>query len=198
MGNKKKIIISATIIALLIISTVVWALFTARKDDAANIQVGEIEVVLEEDWPDDVTEFGIEKNQKKVWGRSTGDKKAYVRMRFVPIVEYYYVEKDDNDNITLAEWRTAPIPQENIRVKVKNASDWVLQGNYYYYKSILNPGETTSKIDIEWEVYEMPSEIARYEKIRTDVRVILEYAQTTNDAWKELFQIEALPSGVER
>lgn len=198
MGNKKKIIISATIIALLIISTVVWALFTARKDDAANIQVGEIEVVLEEDWPDDVTEFGIERNQKKVWGRSTGDKKAYVRMRFVPIVEYYYVEKDDNDNITLAEWRTAPIPQENIRVKVKNASDWVLQGNYYYYKSILNPGETTSKIDIEWEVYEMPSEIARYEKIRTDVRVILEYAQTTNDAWKELFQIEDLPSGVER
>ncbi len=198
MGNKKKIIISATIIALLIISTVVWALFTARKDDAANIQVGEIEVVLEEDWPDDVTEFGIERNQKKVWGRSTGDKKAYVRMRFVPIVEYYYVEKDDEDNITLAEWRTAPIPQENIRVKVKNASDWVLQGNYYYYKSILNPGETTSKIDIEWEVYEMPSEIARYEKIRTDVRVILEYAQTTNDAWKELFQIEALPSGVER
>jgi hypothetical protein len=198
MGNKKKIIISATIIALLIISTVVWALFTARKDDAANIQVGEIEVVLEEDWPDDVTEFGIERNQKKVWGRSTGDKKAYVRMRFVPVVEYYYVEKDDNDNITLAEWRTAPIPQENIRVKVKNASDWVLQGNYYYYKSILNPGETTSKIDIEWEVYEMPSEIARYEKIRTDVRVILEYAQTTNDAWKELFQIEDLPSGVER
>ena len=198
MGNKKKIIISATIIALLIISTVVWALFTARKDDAANIQVGEIEVVLEEDWPDDVTEFGIERNQKKVWGRSTGDKKAYVRMRFVPIVEYYYVEKDDEDNITLAEWRTAPIPQENIRVKVKNASDWVLQGNYYYYKSILNPGETTSKIDIEWEVYEMPSEIARYEKIRTDVRVILEYAQTTNDAWKELFQIEDLPSGVER
>ena len=198
MGNKKKIIISAVIIALLIISTVVWALFTARKDDAANIQVGEIEVVLEEDWPDDVTEFGIERNQKKVWGRSTGDKKAYVRMRFVPTVEYYYVEKDDNDNITLAEWRTAPIPQENIRVKVKNASDWVLQGNYYYYKSILNPGETTSKIDIEWEVYEMPSEIARYEKIRTDVRVILEYAQTTNDAWKELFQIEALPSGVER
>ena len=153
---------------------------------------------MEEDWPDDVTEFGIERNQKKVWGRSTGDKKAYVRMRFVPIVEYYYVEKDDNDNITLAEWRTAPIPQENIRVKVKNASDWVLQGNYYYYKSILNPGETTSKIDIEWEVYEMPSEIARYEKIRTDVRVILEYAQTTNDAWKELFQIEDLPSGVER
>ena len=198
MKNKKKIIISATIIALLIISTVVWALFTARKDDAANIQVGEIEVVLEEDWPDDVTEFGIERNQKKVWGRSTGDKKAYVRMRFVPVVEYYYVEKDDNDNITLAEWRTAPIPQENIRVKVKNASDWVLQGNYYYYKSILNPGETTSKIDIEWEVYEMPSEIARYEKIRTDVRVILEYAQTTNDAWKELFQIEDLPSGVER
>ena len=88
MGNKKKIIISATIIALLIISTVVWALFTARKDDAANIQVGEIEVVLEEDWPDDVTEFGIERNQKKVWGRSTGDKKAYVRMRFVPVVEY--------------------------------------------------------------------------------------------------------------
>ena len=198
MKNKKTIIISVTIIALLIISSIVWALFTARQTDSADISVGEIEVILEEDWPDDVTEFGIERYQKKVWGRSTGDKDAYVRMRFIPIVEYYYEEKDEEENVTFAEWRTAPIAQENLRVKVKNASDWVLQGNYYYYKSILKPGETTSKIDIEWEVYEMPSEIARYEKIRTDVRVILEYAQTTNDAWKELFQIENLPSGVER
>ena len=45
---------------------------------------------------------------------------------------------------------------------------------------------------------EMPSEIARYENIRTDVRVILEYSQTTNEAWKDIFQIENLPEGVER
>lgn len=198
MKNKKVIIISIALILVLIISSIVWALFTARKTDTAQVKVGEIKVILEEDWPEDVSEFGIERNQKKVWGRSNGDKKAYVRMRFIPIVQYYYEEKDQDDNVTLAEWRTAPIPQENIRVKVKNASEWVLQGNYYYYKKILNPGETTSKIDLEWEIYEMPSEIARYENIRTDVRVILEYSQTTNEAWKDIFQIENLPEGVER
>ena len=198
MKNKKAVIISISIILVLVIGSIVWALFTDRKTDSATIKVGEIDVTLIEDWPDDVTEYGIDRTQKKVWGKSDGDKDAYVRMRFIPIVQYYYVEKDNDDNIIVAEWRTAAISQDNINVKVKNADEWVLQDNYYYYKSILKPGETTSKIDLEWEIYEMPSEYARYEHIRTDVRVILEYSQTSNDAWKDIFQINNLPEGVER
>ena len=119
-------------------------------------------------------------------------------MRFIPIVQYLYETKDEEGNVLSSEWKTASISQDNINIKIKNADDWILQGDYYYYKKILKPGEVTSKIDLEWEIYEMPSEIARYENIRTDVRVILEYSQTTNDAWKDIFQIYTLPDGVER
>ena len=51
-------------------------------------------------------------------------------------------------------------------------------------------------MDISWQVSELPSELAE-NPVRTNVRVILEYAQTTNDMWKDLFQIESLPQGVE-
>ena len=39
---------------------------------------------------------------------------------------------------------------------------------------------------------------ANYENIRTDVRVLLEYSQVSNEVWKDIFQIEELPEGVER
>ena len=199
MKNKKSTIIAIVVIlTLLVITTVVWALFTARQAEQAQIKIGTINVTLIEDWPDDVTEYGIERNQKKVCGKSTGDKDAYVRMRFIPIVQYLYETKDEEGNVLSSEWKTASISQDNINIKIKNADDWILQGDYYYYKKILKPGEVTSKIDLEWEIYEMPSEIAHYENIRTDVRVILEYSQTTNDAWKDIFQIYTLPDGVER
>lgn len=198
MNNKKLAIIAIVIVSVIIITSIVWALFTAKQTDNAQVKIGDIEVELIEDWPDDVPEYGIERNQKKVWGKSVGDKRAYVRMRFIPVVQYLYEEKDDDDNVIVSEWRTASISQDDVKVKVSNAEDWALKDNYYYYKQILEPGETTSKIDLEWEIYEMPSEVASYENVRTDVRVILEYAQTTNDAWKEIFQIESLPDGVER
>lgn len=203
MKKQKMIIGGSVIIALIIIASITYALFTATEQDSATIDIGEINVVLEEDWPENVSEFGIERSQKKVWGESTGDKKAYVRMKFVPVVQYFVQEKDNEQNVISEEWKTAPIAQEDINISLSNDENWILQGDYYYYKKILNPGETTDKIDLSWEVYEMPSVVAGYQDddgkgIRTDVRVILEYAQATNDAWKEIFQIENLPGGVER
>ena len=52
-------------------------------------------------------------------------------------------------------------------------------------------------MSISWQIDELPSELEGY-KVRADVRVILEYAQTTNDKWKEIFQIDDLPDGVQK
>lgn len=197
--KKSKLIISGSVVVILIIiASITYALFTSKKTDSAQIKIGDINVELKEDWPDNVDEFGIERYQKKVWGKSTGEKDAYVRMRFIPVVQYYVEEKDNEGNVISTEWKTAPIAQENIKITLSNDENWVLQGDYYYYKQILKPGETTDKIDLSWEVYEVPSTVARYENIKTDVRVVLEYAQVSNDAWKDIFQIENLPTGVER
>ena len=52
-------------------------------------------------------------------------------------------------------------------------------------------------MSISWQINELPSEVQGY-KVRADVKVILEYAQTTHDMWKEIFQINDLPDGVQK
>ena len=116
---------------------------------------------------------------------------AYVRIRCIPVVEYYYIE----DGETEGTWITAPVAQEDITVMV-TGDNWVIQDGYYYYKNIVKAKEETDNLNIKWQVTELPSEIAKYQ-IRTDVRVMLEYAQTTNNAWKDIFKIESFPEGVE-
>ncbi len=198
MERKKKINITTIVaIALFIaIAIIIFALFTSKEEDTANIYVGNLEVILKEDWPEDVPETGIEKNSKQVWGESVAEKKAYVRMRFIPIVEYYFVGQEDG--VEIAEWRTAPLSQQYIKLNIADNDDWVKDGEYYYYKHILNPKESTTKLDLNWEVIELPSTISKYTDIRTNVRVNLEYAQPSNDMWKDTFQIDELPDGVDR
>ncbi|MBE5965123.1 MAG: hypothetical protein E7252_09450 [Lachnospira sp.] len=194
---KKVRVVSIIGIAMLIVAVfVVYALFTSKEEDTAKIYVGNLEVILQEDWPKDVPETGIERNNKKVWGESVADKKAYVRMRFIPVVNYQFVGTEDG--VEISEWRTAPIPQEDIRVTIADNENWVKQGDYYYYKKILQPRETTDKLDVSWEVLELPSTLTKFENLRVDVRVLLEYSQTSNEVWKDIFQIDDLPAGVER
>ena len=198
MKNKKKIIIASVIVVLIICitSTIAFALFSSRQEELARINIGNLDVVLEEDWPDDVSEEGIDRNTKKVKGTSVADKKAYVRLRFIPVVEYFFEGEENGQQV--AEWRTAPIAQEYIKIKVENNQNWIKQGEYYYYKKILKPRKSTEELSLSWEILEIPSTIARFDKIRTDVRVLLEYSQVSNEVWKDIFQINDLPQGVER
>lgn len=202
--NKVKIsIIAAIIVAIAILIPIGYALFSDTENKQSEIKLGTIQVDLVEDWPDrgdtittddDETEtydeFGISKKTKKVWGESKGNLDAYVRIRCIPVVEY------NNRKDGTGEWITVPVAQGDIVVTV-NGEDWIQQGDYWYYKNILKPTKETSKMQIDWNVTELPSELEGY-AVRTDVRVILEYAQTTNEKWKTLFQIDDLPAGVQR
>lgn len=197
MKRNKKIIIGSSIalVLIILISTIVLALFTSRQEETAKINIGNLDVILEEDWPEDVPEIGIERNSKTVRGKSVAEKKAYVRMRFIPVIEYYYEAEEDGKQI--AEWRTAPISQNYIKLTIDGKDNWVKQGEYYYYKKILNSKKSTEDVDLTWEIVEIPGTIKDY-KIRTDVRVLLEYSQVSNEVWKTIFQIDDLPEGVER
>lgn len=197
MKKNKKIIIGSSIalVLIILISTIVLALFTSRQEETAKINIGNLDVILVEDWPEDVPETGLERNSKTVKGESVAEKKAYVRMRFIPVIEYYYEAEENGEQI--AEWRTAPIPQNYIKLTIDGKDNWVKQGEYYYYKKILNSKESTENLDLSWEIIEIPGTLKDY-KIRTDVRVLLEYSQVSNEVWKTIFQIDDLPEGVER
>lgn len=203
ISNITVIIILSILVVVIAALGTAWALFSDKEEDNSQIQIGNINVDLLEDWPkpgesvnsdnpdETYDEFGIRKYEKSVQGHSTGDIPAYVRIRCIPIVQYYRVE----DESKTGNWITASIEQEDIVLHIEGEK-WVRDGDYYYYKEILNKDEKTGVLNIDWQLSELPSTIQEYD-IRTDVKVILEYAQTTNDVWKEVFQINELPEGIE-
>lgn len=200
--NIKFIVLVLLLIALIVLIPIGYALFS-DKDKANNgTEIGRIDVQLKEDWPEPETidpdtgeeydQYGLTRTSKKIWGHSVGNLPAYVRVRIIPIAEY----NTDKEN-GQGEWVTAPVPQEDIIITVdgkdiNNVDRWVQSGDYWYYNDILPAGQDTPKMSISWEYDEFPAEFAGY-KLRTNVKVILEYAQTTNDMWKEIFKINSLP-----
>jgi len=197
--NKKAIIIVSIIVAIALLGTAAWALFSDLLTKQSGIRIGEIKVKLEENWPQPgqvyeaevYDEFGINLFEKKVKGVSEGDLPAYVRIKCIPVVEYYYIEEGQTEG----NWITAAVPQEDISLNI-TSDHWQYQDGYWYYKNILRAEQETEELTINWEILELPTQLKNYQ-VRTDVRVMLEYAQTTNNAWKDIFKINELPNGVE-
>lgn len=198
MKKRRTLLFLGIILVIIIIVSISLALFTSKKQETAKIKIGEIQVDLIEDWDEeDVSEVGIKKYTKKVYGKNVKEKDAYVRIRVIPIVQYLYEETSENGE-AIHEWRTIALSQSNIKITVTNNEKWSKQGEYYYYNEILKSGESTSELNIKWDIYELPSEYAKYENVRCDVKVLLEYSQVSNDAWKKIFQIENLPERVQK
>lgn len=206
--NVKLIVIIALLLVFAILIPIGYSLFSDTKTKSNNeTVVGTIAVELKEDWPNEgdsvgdngetYDEFGLNRTTKKIYGKSTGNLPAYVRVRTIPIVEYYV----EGETAGTGSWVTVPVSQDNIIITVtpednENVVNWIQSGDYWYYKNILPAGEQTPEMGIRWQVAELPSELEGH-AIRTNVRVMLEYAQTTHDMWKSIFQIDSLPQGVE-
>lgn len=192
LKNKKMLIIVILLVLLIIAIPIGYSLFSDVANEEQFVEIGKVEVTLQEDpeWEENEDEFGIKKYTKSVKGVSVEKQDAYVRIRCIPIVEYY----EENGNS--GEWLTAPVSQENIQIAI-NTEDWVQQGDYWYYTKVLKGLETTEPLNIDWKLLEIPGQI-QSKQIRTDVRVILEYSQVSNNMWKEIFQIDDLPQEVER
>lgn len=212
LKNPKLILLITLFIILVLLIPVGYSLFSHTKTDEKETHIGEIEVELVEDWPEiggtykttdatgtlveeEYTQFGISKKTKRIHGHSVKELNSYVRVRLIPVVEYYLPNGESG------EWITAPVSQDEFVINV-TGDTWTKSGDYWYYTKILKGHSNlegpydTDVMDISWQVADIPSEFASYQ-IRTNVRVLLEYAQTTNDMWKELFNINSLPQGVQ-
>ena len=190
LKNKKILIISIVLIVIIALVPIAYSLFSDVDNLEKELKVGEVKVVLEEDpeWEENKDEFGIKKYTKSVKGVSIAKDDAYVRIRCIPVVEHYIESAD--------RWNVIPVAQESIIVAI-NSDNCVQDGEYWYYKNIVKGFEETDTINIDWSIIELPAGIEE-SSIRTDVRVILEYAQSTNDMWKSIFNIDDLPVEVER
>ena len=187
------IIIIALIASFVLLISSTLAIFSAQAEDILKANIGKIGVILIEDYPE-TDEFGAEISKKYVKGRSIEDIDTYVRIKYIPVVEFYDQETNDQQEQEWV-WKTAAIDESKIKVNCIG-EDFIEQNGYWYYKKILHPQEETTNLEIQWEILELPLELTEY-KIRTNIKVILEYSQASNDAWKNIFNIENMPEGVE-
>lgn len=207
--SKKPLIYMVVLVAILLVVAIAigvgYGLFKDKDSGSLNLTVGDVEVTLTEDpeWQQNDDEYGIEKYTKVVKGiASNTSRPAYVRIKAIPIVQYYEEEvptatgdapvATGSEPQTTGNWVTAAVAQDEFVVNI-SGENWVKAGDYWYYTSPISQGEQTSDLNIRWQIVELVSDLAKKEHLRTDVRVVLEYAQAENDVWKTVFKIDQLP-----
>lgn len=142
MENKKKIfpkkrviLVTALIFSLAVIMAgATYAYFTGKNSVVNDFRGANLEAVVSEEYttPTSPVEVGTEYN-KKVTVINTSNQSEFIRVMAFPQITY----TDNGDTVVLdaADYVTYDL----------NTTDWVDgEDGYYYYKSSLKPGQTTS------------------------------------------------------
>lgn len=133
MKKRTKLIIGLSLVLAMIIGGATMAWFTSNPAQVTNtFKAGTVTVTLNDYTGTSVTTpFAAITNvnpgdwyDKKVSVTSNGSKQAYVRVKLTPA------------------WSDAELSTDNVILNL--GTDWVLSEGYYYYKHILNEGETTT------------------------------------------------------
>jgi len=189
MKRKTTVIIISALLTCCLLIGGIYAFFSDAIVEQVDLEAGTLIVTLVEDEPFDggtaIPPEGADTNEKVFQARSDGKTSAYVRVYLVPIVEYFDTTEDT--------WVVANVPDGDIELII-DAPDWIESAGYYYYKSILAPTDISSPFHVTANV--STSETFESERVRVTIKVVLEAAQVSNDAWKDIFGISSLPSGV--
>lgn len=184
--NKRKVIIVASVICLIMILAAGTFAFFIDTETAYNvITTGTIDVVIKETTIDEngqeipFPEEGIEnvlpsaKVVKKVWVENLGTESIYVRAS---------VKKQ----ITPGE-----LDDKYIVLVGLNTEDWTLVGDYYYYNQAVKAGEKTNLL-FDGVMFDksMPNE---YQNCKVDVIVNVQVVQAKNNG-DNVFAAKGWPS----
>jgi len=198
MKNRNIYMATAFLIAALGIgvSSLAFAyFFSAPQAQTATLQTGTVRVELHENFPT-TDEYGAPLSTVKEFScENTGNKMAYVRVQIFPCPEYHYVGLDAS-GAPVDEWRPLTLPTSAFTITI-TAPDWIDGSDgYLYYDKILNPTDSTTEVTVTLAINN-PAALPAGLDIRLNLRVSMEAAQTTNDAYKVVFDIPTLPNGVE-
>jgi len=141
-------------------------------------------------------------DNKTFKGKSTGTLDTYIRAYLKPVVEAY-------DEIQ-GKWILIPVSRNDIVLEITEATvgSWVgtnagngvvpdlSDAKFFYYTKILKTDDETTDLKVQIVDINMPEQFLNME-IRYNLHVIIEGAQVKNSLWKKIFNIEALPLGVE-
>ena len=132
MKNKKTII---AIITLLLVVTigVTFAYYTSSDDFINVFNTGKYKIVTTEEFVSPENWVPGEEIPKTIISTNEGTVPAAVRVSYVEKWE----DLQGNDI-------TSQVTPNPAIINLDNTSDWIQEGNYYYYKYILEPNQTTS------------------------------------------------------
>jgi len=132
MKNKKVLIGIAAILLVLVVGVTIAYLMSSNSFE--NIfNTGTYRVVTTEVFEGPTNWAPGEEIPKTITTTNEGTIPAAVRVSYTE----QWLDEDDNDI-------TSQITNGTVIINLDNTSDWVQEGNYYYYKYILDPGDTTS------------------------------------------------------
>jgi len=189
--TKKLVVIATVFLMLSLCAASAYAYFFSTSESSVDARTGTVRVELNEDFPAAGDEGAPLDTVKKFSGANTGDKAAYVRARIFPAPEYYVEDAQGS-----GQWRPLALPTSAFAITT-NAPAWIDGGDgYWYYSKILRPQVSTSEVTVTVKVASsavLPQDVS----MRLNLRVELESAQATNNAYQRLFGIANLPAGVE-
>lgn len=172
---KKKLMIGLSVVALVALLAVgTWAWFTAETDPVTNMfKAGTVKISIENTY-ENVTNWNPgDEEEGTITVTNDGTKCAYVRVKLD------------------AGWDGANLAADNVGLAL-NDEDWVEAGEYYYYKDKLESGETTESL---LSAVTLLGEDTgnEYQGATFTVEVEAEAVQCTNDAYKDVWNLEKLP-----
>jgi predicted ribosomally synthesized peptide with SipW-like signal peptide len=172
---KKKVLIGLSVVALVALLAVgTWAWFTATADPVENIfTAGTVKISIENTY-ENVTNWNPgDEEEGTITVTNDGTKCAYVRVKLD------------------AGWDGANLAADNVGLAL-NEDKWVNYEGYYYYIGTLESGDTTESLlsSVTLLGFETGNE---YQGASFTVEVKADAVQCTNDAYKDVWELDALP-----
>ena len=147
MSNKKKKIIVISVIASLIaLTSITIAVFTAKDEVINDFKVADVDVKVDEKWhePDSWSGESLEKVAKFTNKLQTAEGKGMPAMIRVA-VEPRWEDKDGNPY--LGDINCVEFEFSNVTDNINTKGSWYKANDgYYYYTSVVMPGESTNDI----------------------------------------------------
>lgn len=185
----KKVIGSIIVILLLSVMgigmTSAWFIAgTSTKENIFN--TGKVDIQLNEEFNPPSKWVEGEVIPKIIEIENEGSLDVYTRIRLTGV----WQQRIEGD------WVDTSLAPDNVELTMAEESEsgWIYDNGFYYYKNILPANETSSPLRVDAK---LKSGAQEYDGKRFMLKVVAEAVQTSNGAYKDVWDIEELPPGVQ-
>lgn len=188
MKNKKIMLGSAIMLAVLLVAGGTMAWFTAQSDPVTNnFKAGTLKIKINDTFNPEAAENVNpgDKYSKVVNITNTGTKRAYIRVKLTPA----FMTVDANNQPVVSNLDTSVVTYPIL-------PNWILHNGYYYYKNIVGAGVTTTDIinEVKFAGAAMNN---NYQGAKFTLKVEADAIQATNGAINDAWLVNPATLGLE-